>query len=255
MPFTRQCTSHYMVGNDRVMTAPGRAWGLGDVRTGGAPGPLGAADRRVRGGRPPVRPGSDPRGLGRLVSDGAGGGPSSSARCPDRADHVPVLDLCRPFEGAGSRRDSHHREAACRDLIRTRADRGGPLLARWFARILKSSAGRSDLIEVPRPRMPSTSSPLPPRSRSPLGPASTAGSRDGRLDGGALRPSHGESTHSTAQHSTVPAHLAAAPSLRTLEHLGEPPRRRQHRRRLLLPSPGWWRCRGGVGRPVRPAWP
>lgn len=79
-----------------------------------------------------------------------------SVRYPDHADHVPVLDLCQAFEGAGeailaagSRRGSHHREAAFRDLIRTWADRGGPVLARWFAGILRGSAGRSDLIEVP----------------------------------------------------------------------------------------------------------
>lgn len=80
-----------------------------------------------------------------------------SVRYADRADHVPVLDLCRAFSrageailDAGSRRGSRHREAAFRKVIRTWADQGGPTLTRWFAGTLKARAGRSDLLEVPQ---------------------------------------------------------------------------------------------------------
>ncbi|MGC4946757.1 hypothetical protein ACLQ2N_11260 [Streptomyces sp. DT224] len=41
-----------------------------------------------------------------------------------------------------------HREAAFRDLILAWADRGGPVLARRFAEILRSGPGRDDLIEA-----------------------------------------------------------------------------------------------------------
>ncbi|MFF7212847.1 hypothetical protein ACFZAU_20275 [Streptomyces sp. NPDC008238] len=56
-----------------------------------------------------------------------------SVRYATRADHVPVLELCRAYSGAGravlaagSRHGSRRREAAFRDLIRTWTDRGGP---------------------------------------------------------------------------------------------------------------------------------
>lgn len=77
-----------------------------------------------------------------------------SVRYADRADHVPLLDLCRAFSGAGgailaagSRRGARRREAAFREVIRTWTDRGVP-----------------SLINTPRPaehtsRAPSDSSP------------------------------------------------------------------------------------------------
>lgn len=79
-----------------------------------------------------------------------------SVRHAARADHVPVLDLCRAFSGAGeaildagSRRGAWRRAAAFRDVIRTWADRSGPALTRWFAFILKERAGSPDILEMP----------------------------------------------------------------------------------------------------------
>ncbi|MFC8536076.1 hypothetical protein ACFUJY_19265 [Streptomyces sp. NPDC057249] len=88
-----------------------------------------------------------------------------TVRYPGRADRVPVRDLCRVFEGAGTAilaagsAPRPDREAAFRDLIRVWADRGGPELSRSFAGILRSSAGRDDLIEADE---------TPVRARSPL---------------------------------------------------------------------------------------
>ncbi|WP_406289958.1 hypothetical protein [Streptomyces sp. NBC_00209] len=98
-----------------------------------------------------------------------------SVRYPGEADRVPVRDLCRVFAGAGAavlaagsapRAD---REAAFRDLIRAWADRGGPVLARTFAGILRST-GRDDLIEAgedpvraPSPLTATPRTPEPPR--------------------------------------------------------------------------------------------
>ncbi|NEC66019.1 hypothetical protein [Streptomyces sp. SID9727] len=100
-----------------------------------------------------------------------------SVRYPGEADRVPVSALCRAFEGAGAavlaagsapRAD---REAAFRDLIRVWADRGGPVLARSFAGVLRSSAGRDDLIEAdedpvraPSPLNETPRPPEPPRA-------------------------------------------------------------------------------------------
>ncbi|MFD6345874.1 hypothetical protein ACFWF9_14265 [Streptomyces roseolus] len=79
-----------------------------------------------------------------------------SVRYAARADHIPVLALCRAFSGAGtallaagSQVFARRREAAFREVIRGWADRGGPLLARGFARILEAKTGRTDLIETP----------------------------------------------------------------------------------------------------------
>ncbi|MFF5505670.1 hypothetical protein [Streptomyces roseolus] len=80
-----------------------------------------------------------------------------SVRYPERADRVPVLELCRAFSGAGqailaagSKVCARRREAAFRALIREWAVRSGPRLARGFARVLKTAAGRTDLIEAPK---------------------------------------------------------------------------------------------------------
>ncbi|NYV74965.1 hypothetical protein [Streptomyces sp. UH6] len=79
-----------------------------------------------------------------------------SVRYAAEADHVPVLKLCRAFSGAGeailaagSQHGGRRRDTAFRAVIRTWADQGGPELARWFADILKTQAGRPDLIEEP----------------------------------------------------------------------------------------------------------
>ncbi|MFD4370201.1 hypothetical protein [Streptomyces sp. NPDC058486] len=80
-----------------------------------------------------------------------------SVRYAARADHVPVLKLCRAFSGAGeailaagAQRGARHRDAAFRDVIRTWAEQGGPGVTRWFSAILRERAGRSDIIEAPR---------------------------------------------------------------------------------------------------------
>ncbi|QMU70043.1 hypothetical protein [Streptacidiphilus sp. P02-A3a] len=99
-----------------------------------------------------------------------------SVRYADRADHVPVLRLCRALEraggailAAGSRRGSRRREAAFRDLIRTWAERGGPETTRWLTGVLKRHAGRTDLIEAPRAteRTPPSSADSAPGSAVP----------------------------------------------------------------------------------------
>ncbi|MGZ2357159.1 hypothetical protein LRE75_10795 [Streptomyces sp. 372A] len=110
-----------------------------------------------------------------------------TVRYPGEADRVPVRALCRAVEGAGTavlaagsapRAD---REAAFRDLIRFWADRGGPGLARSFAGILRSSAGRDDLIEAdegpvraPSPLDGTPRLPEPPRSAALVMAAWTA---------------------------------------------------------------------------------
>ncbi|MFG2563939.1 hypothetical protein ACGFR6_00710 [Streptomyces sp. NPDC048567] len=110
-----------------------------------------------------------------------------TVRYPGHADRVPVRDLCRVFEGAGAaivaagsapRAD---REAAFRDLIRAWGDRGGPVLARMLAHILRSGAGRDDLIEAgedcvraPSPLTEAPRRPEPPRSAALVMAAWTA---------------------------------------------------------------------------------
>ncbi|WP_051950552.1 hypothetical protein [Actinacidiphila yeochonensis] len=81
-----------------------------------------------------------------------------SVRYAHRADHVPVLKLCRAFSGAGeailaagSQRGARRREAAFQDVIRAWADQGGPDITRWFAAVLRGRAGRPDIIETSRP--------------------------------------------------------------------------------------------------------
>ncbi|WP_330237598.1 hypothetical protein [Streptomyces sp. NBC_00525] len=100
-----------------------------------------------------------------------------SVRYPDRADRVPVLDLCRVFEGAGSAIAAagstpgvRARETAFRDLVRGWADRGGPVPARWFAAVLQRS-GRSDLIDAPPAP---AASPLPLTGERPSAPPAQA---------------------------------------------------------------------------------
>ncbi|WP_282691964.1 hypothetical protein [Streptomyces sp. CC208A] len=80
-----------------------------------------------------------------------------SVRYAARADHVPVLKLCRAFAGAGeailaagSQHGARRRETAFRGVIRAWAGRGGPDLTRWFAGVLRGRAGRPDIIETPR---------------------------------------------------------------------------------------------------------
>jgi hypothetical protein len=80
-----------------------------------------------------------------------------SVRYAERADRIPLLDLCRAFSRAGeaileagSRRGSRRRESAFRAVIRTWVEQGGPELSDWFADTLNKRAGRADLIEVPR---------------------------------------------------------------------------------------------------------
>ncbi|MGW1116928.1 hypothetical protein ACWD5B_07445 [Streptomyces tanashiensis] len=80
-----------------------------------------------------------------------------SVRYAARADHVPVLKLCRAFSGAGeailaagSQRGARRREAAFRYVIRAWAGQGGPDITRWFAAVLRERAGRPDIIETPR---------------------------------------------------------------------------------------------------------
>ncbi|MFF9727769.1 hypothetical protein [Streptomyces gardneri] len=81
-----------------------------------------------------------------------------SVRYAARADHVPVLKLCRAFSGAGeailaagSQYGALRREAAFQDVIRAWAGQGGPDITRWFAAVLREHAGRPDIIETPRP--------------------------------------------------------------------------------------------------------
>ncbi|GAA1403569.1 hypothetical protein GCM10009639_48570 [Kitasatospora putterlickiae] len=99
-----------------------------------------------------------------------------SVRYAARADHIPVLKLCRAFSGAGeailaagSQRGARHREAAFRDVIRAWADHGGPDLTRWFATVLRERAGRPDIIETPRApeRTPPSLTDGPPVSGTP----------------------------------------------------------------------------------------
>ncbi|SNS69542.1 hypothetical protein SAMN05216252_107449 [Actinacidiphila glaucinigra] len=108
---------------------------------------LSAAGRRADAVSPPRTEGSGRRSAppvkGRLGTDGYAAAALMhramlelrSVRYATRADHVPVLDLCRAYSGAGravlaagSRLGGRRREAAFRDLIRTWTDRGGPAL-------------------------------------------------------------------------------------------------------------------------------
>ncbi|MFG2949233.1 hypothetical protein [Streptomyces adustus] len=102
-----------------------------------------------------------------------------SVRYAARADHVPVLKLCRAFSGAGeailaagSQRGDRRREAAFQDVIRTWADEGGPGITRWFSAVLREQAGRSDIIETPR--TPERTSPSPTDSSPVSGTPSQA---------------------------------------------------------------------------------
>lgn len=109
----------------------------------------------------------DPRSDGIAVSVGANGRLRAEAAeysCDDRSWHRSAAgrsaDAVTPPRG--------DREAAFRDLIRARADRGGPVLARTFAGILRST-GRDDLIEVGedpvRAPSPLTATPRTPEPR------------------------------------------------------------------------------------------
>ncbi|WP_128981407.1 hypothetical protein [Streptomyces roseicoloratus] len=80
-----------------------------------------------------------------------------SVRYAERADRVPVRDLCRAFSGAGeailaagSQRGARRREAAFQDVIRAWAGQGGPDITRWLAAVLREHEGRPDIVEAPQ---------------------------------------------------------------------------------------------------------
>ncbi|MFI1586283.1 hypothetical protein [Embleya sp. NPDC020630] len=86
-----------------------------------------------------------------------------SVRYAAHADDVPVTKLCEAFSGAGeailtagSQRGARRREAAFRDVIRTWADQGDPDITRWIATVLRARAGRTDIIDAPRPEQRTT---------------------------------------------------------------------------------------------------
>ncbi|MEU2025856.1 hypothetical protein ABZ565_27455 [Streptomyces sp. NPDC016469] len=142
-----------------------------------------------------------------------------SVRYPGEAGRVPVRALCRVFEGAGAAilaagsAPRAHRQAAFRELIRAWADRGGPVLARSFAEILRSSAGRDDLIEAgddpvraPAPLTGTPRPPEPPRRAALVMAAWTAARTGYRTD----RPAEAQ------LHLALPGRPGAPWRLRTL---------------------------------------